>query len=331
MPRILPVVLLPCLAPALSALCLAPPSAEPREARALRYLTQEVPRWAADNKCYSCHNNGDGARALYTALRRGHEVPARALADTTHWLAQPERWDDNGGKAGFSDKGLARIQFAAALATAVDAGPITDRTLLARAATLVAAGQRPDGSWQVDADGAIGSPATYGACLATTQACSVLRKADDPRFTPAVHRADAWLRRVPVKSVLDAAAALLGLGTATDAEATRQRLACQALIERGESKQGGWGPTVHSPSEPFDTALVMLAIAQTPGFPQAGTRLQRGRAYLLTTQRPDGSWPETTRPPGADSYAQRLSTTAWATLALLATEPSARDRKRHPP
>ena len=58
----------------------------------------------------------------------------------------------------------------------------------------------------------------------------------------------------------------------------------------------------------------------------------RGRAFLLTQQQPDGSWIETTRPPGNVSYAQRISTTGWATLALLATrEPSGRgggDRKR---
>ena len=44
-----------------------------------------------------------------------------------------------------------------------------------------------------------------------------------------------------------------------------------------------------------------------------------GRAYLLATQQEDGSWTETTRPAGATSYAQRISTTGWATLALLAT------------
>jgi hypothetical protein len=40
---------------------------------------------------------------------------------------------------------------------------------------------------------------------------------------------------------------------------------------------------------------------------------------LLARQATDGSWPATTRPPGVESYAQQLSTTGWATLALLAT------------
>jgi len=42
----------------------------------------------------------------------------------------------------------------------------------------------------------------------------------------------------------------------------------------------------------------------------------KGVNYLLATQNPDGSWAATTRPPGGNSYAQRVSTTGWATLAL---------------
>jgi hypothetical protein len=47
--------------------------------------------------------------------------------------------------------------------------------------------------------------------------------------------------------------------------------------------------------------------------------LKRGRVHLVSTQEKDGSWQETTRPSGAESYAQRISTTSWATLALLLT------------
>src|SRR5262245_15306064 len=37
------------------------------EARAVTFLTREVPRWKSENDCYSCHNNGDAARALLVA------------------------------------------------------------------------------------------------------------------------------------------------------------------------------------------------------------------------------------------------------------------------
>jgi len=43
----------------------------------------------------------------------------------------------------------------------------------------------------------------------------------------------------------------------------------------------------------------------------------RGREFLLRMQHADGGWPETTRPAGGVSYAEHISTTAWALEALL--------------
>ena len=189
----------------------APKAAETSEARALAYLAREVPRWAAENKCYSCHNNGDAARALYTAWRLGYKVPPRSLADTSRWLSQPERWDHNGGQTGVSDKRLARIQFASALVEALEAGLVKDRKALQEAARKVVEDQATDGSWQVDAVGSVGSPATYGACLATYQARRILEKAEAAQFRTAIAKADQWLLKVQVKSVLDAAVVLLAM------------------------------------------------------------------------------------------------------------------------
>ena len=64
---------------------------------------------------------------------------------------------------------------------------------------------------------------------------------------------------------------------------------------------------------------MLLALSRQAPTDETRGWARRGRAYLLAGQREDGSWPETTRPSGADSYAQRLSTAGWATLALLAT------------
>src|SRR5262249_20227306 len=86
------------------------PAAATTEKRVLAYILPEVPRWSTENKCYSCHNNGDAARALYTAARLTYPVPVQALADTSRWLAQPQQWDHNGGEGPSSNKPLARIQ-----------------------------------------------------------------------------------------------------------------------------------------------------------------------------------------------------------------------------
>ncbi|MGH9463409.1 MAG: hypothetical protein ACRD1X_19575, partial [Vicinamibacteria bacterium] len=50
-----------------------PQDAEPSPTqKAVRFLAREVPRWRAEHDCYSCHNNGDAARALYLAVKENY-------------------------------------------------------------------------------------------------------------------------------------------------------------------------------------------------------------------------------------------------------------------
>ncbi|MDP7479052.1 MAG: hypothetical protein QGI10_07270 [Vicinamibacterales bacterium] len=300
------------------------------EARAISFLSAEVPRWPTKNNCFSCHNNGDAARALYTAVGMGYEVEAEALRDTTAWLQEPEAWDDNALGLEFADKKLARIQFAGALGDAMVAGAISDPTPLADAAALIAADQADDGSFPLDTSGSIGSPATYGTALATGAALRALRQAGTTDLAPVIARADAWVRGIEVKSVNDAAGVVLALGSAGDPAAIAQRQRCLELITKGRAPSGGWGAYLTSAVESFDTALVVLALQPLLGRPELaapaidGDTLTRmvagGRLFLLAEQLEDGSWVETTRPAGQQSYAQYISTTGWVTLALLATQ-----------
>ena len=290
-----------------------------REQAALTYLALEVPLWKTDNGCYSCHNNGDGARALYTARLLGYDVPDEALEDTTRWLAAPLAWDENRGDPEFSDKKLARIQFAAALAAAVRAGLAPSKTLTQAAESLLP-DQEADGSWQVDARGTVGSPITYGAALATYMARSVLKSAVSPSLAQPIDRADRWFAVTPPKTVLDASATLLALAdTRPEQGVSEQRSRALALLTDSQAGDGGWGPYPNSPSEPFDTALALLALNSLAGSADYEHLIRHGREFLIAAQLDPGGWLETTRPPGSQSYAQHISTTAWATLALLAT------------
>lgn len=296
------------------------PPRSPRAAaeRAVKFLAREVPQWKVANKCYSCHNNGDAARALFQARKQGLEFDRDALANTVAWLKQPENWRHNGGEGEFSDKRLAAIQFGASLLAARSTGTLDDRAALQRAAALVAAEQEDDGSWQVDAPGTVGSPATYGSGLATAAALRLLVAADQEKFADAIVRAGRWLRQHEAKNMPDAAGVLLALADAPDDAARAQRERCLSLLRKGQRDSGGWGPYSVSRTEPFDTAVAVLALAASADFAGRSEMIERGRRYLIEMQLDDGSWPETTRPSGDISYAQRLSTTGWATLALLA-------------
>ena len=153
-------------------------------------------------------------------------MPGAALTDTTEWLVRPLEWDNNRGNPGFSDKRLARIQFAASLVEAFEAGLIEKREILIQAAESLLPYQQADGSWQVDVEALVGSPVTYGTPLATYMARRTLEKADAARFETAIARADDWFLETPVNTMLDASAVMLALQARTDSQAEAKAREC---------------------------------------------------------------------------------------------------------
>ncbi len=292
-----------------------PPEAKCLE-RAVAFLNVEVPKWAGENRCYSCHNNGDAVRALAAA---GAKADRLALSDTLKFLSAPEHWDANGPEGPFKDKKLARVQFGAALAAAKRAQWTTANAALEKAGALVAELQSPSGNWETDTPADLGSPVTYGRHLTTCIAMGVLRAADARQYRARIERAEQWFRRAPGSGVVEASAALLALADCKTDWALAERLRAVSILRKGQASDGGWGPFVNSPSETFDTALAVLALGAQSDRGQFAEMIRRGRAYLVSTQQADGSWAATTRPSGRDSYAQQISTTAWAVLALCET------------
>jgi hypothetical protein len=165
----------------------------------------------------------------------------------------------------------------------------------------------------------------------------VLQHASAEQFDAAIGRANSWLLNAQPKNVLDSAAMVWGLADLGIPEASASIAQRLETIRSGQSASGGWGPYVLAPPEPFDTAIVLLALDRLPPDDERNRMIAAGRDYLAATQRPEGNWPATTRPTGLESYPYMISTTAWAALALLATEPivdstgdAAKERTRSP-
>jgi Prenyltransferase and squalene oxidase repeat len=324
------------LAFALPACAHRPKSTSPTasaEARVVEFLQHEVPAWSRENGCYSCHNNGDAARALYAALRKGYHISEPALADTSAWVSSPAKWDGNQGDPGFSDKRLADVQFAASLAAAIESRAVNAPNAIKAAAIKVANAQAEDGSWPIDMANPVGSPATYGTTLATYMAWELLKRSAAPEVSVVRQKAENRLSATKPNTVSNAAVLLLFHGSHRGNEmgeagnTQRHRAPSHVVgyeasldfLRRAQTGDGGWGPYADSPPEAFDTALALLALAELRAETGVPRMIQRGRAFLTATQLPDGSWPATTRPSGGQSYAQQMSTTGWVTLALLAT------------
>lgn len=327
------------------------------EQRSIAFLEREVPRWSRQNGCFSCHNDAVGARALLAAAQRGRLIDQAALDSTMSWLVRPDDWDHNGGEGPFSDKTLARIEFSATLAIAVRGG--TDsrrpppsnrlaasyRAALALAASRLAGLQRADGSWRPEVEGGLAAPSSANATVATWLAVSALRQDDPARHQVRLERARNWLLAQRASTMTDASAVVLGLTegaslTQVVDPATKSRLReCVELLALAQGDEGGWGPYRDSPTEPFDTALALMALARVADAPgwlgrsaEERTRSRwRGTQALVRLQRQDGAWLETTRPPGGESYSQWIGTAGWALRALVEAPLSPSPRRRQSP
>ena len=295
-------------------------SAPAPETKALAFLQREVPAWQQANGCFSCHNNGDAARALFAAVQKGYPIAASALTATTAWLNAPAYWDENKGEPGFSDKRLAHLQFTAALGAAIKAGLVKDVAPFNFAMQKMMADQSADGTWKMDAGNTLGSPTTWGTPLATLMAWRILQEGDVAATKEARQKAERALLAMKPNTVPTAATLLLALANSKDQAAKNKWEECLQFLRHAQTRDGGWGPYADAPPECFDTALVLLAFQPARKLPRITQAMLRGRAYLISQQSPDGSWPATTRPSGGNSYAQMMSTTGWVTLALLETK-----------
>jgi len=299
----------------------APAAPSPVIAKGVAFLRAEVPKWRKDN-----HHHGDAIRALLEAGSRGYDI-GDTLAETLNFLKQPAAWDQYQAPAGLNDKRLTHIQFAGALAVAERHGKAASTDLEA-AAKLLVADQAANGSWEIEQAPGLGSPATYGAILATWSArTSLIASGMQPdNFT--IVQADRWLRGLTVENVFDASSLLLALDLTGDVMADGLRRTALSIVRTGQAANGGWGPEATAPPQVFDTALAVLALSALNVEPRIArstyrpeellAAIAKGKAFLESQQLPDGSWPETTRAGGKNGYAEHISTTGWALLALLA-------------
>lgn len=285
-------------------------------ARGVAFLKAEAPKWTAER-------NAEATRALLLAASKGHDV-GTSVDEMLAFLKQPASWDQVPAAIA-PNKTLATIRFASALAVAERHGKAASTDLEAAAKLLVAA--QDGGSWPVGDAQAIGSPVNYGQLVATWLARATLISSGMQPDNFTIVQTDKWIRGITPENVLEASATLLTLELASDVMAENLRRTCLSLLRQGLAADGGWGPEVGAAPQVFDTAMAILALSALKIEPRLARSAYRpeqldeaiaiGKKYLVAQQKPDGSWPETTRPASKESYAQRISTTGWALQALL--------------
>jgi len=292
--------------------------------RGLGFLTKDALTWKTQHNCASFHHAALVIWSMREAQQRGHAVDASVLAELTKWVAE-----SGDGKFGLARPASApraaspkAIWFA--LTLGADAKPdAISQAGMKHLLKTVKSEQTENGSWSAWPET---RPPIFGSSDETLTALAILA------VLPQAATGDDSAKAVRDKGIKW----LTETKTDDDPQSIAMRLVLwrrlgrpseewQPLVRRIKERQnadGGWSQTKNMASDAWATGQALYALALA-GMKPPELVITRAHAFLIKTQRDDGSWPMISRPvkPGGAGSQSSIPITgagsAWAVLGLV--------------
>lgn len=296
-------------------------------ARGLPIIEKAAANYPNHRKCFSCHHQTLPMLAIVAARGAGMAKESDLLKTQMEFTAESfgrQVKDLNAGK-GVGGRGLT-VSYG--LWTYQVAQRPADATTEAMVTFLVKT-QEEDGHW---AGQAVRPPMEESFALCTALAIYGLQHYASPaqkeEVDAAVAKARNWLANCAPANQEDRNGRLWGLfWLESDAEAIQ---AARDAALAAQHEDGGWSPSDDLASDAYATGQT-LYVLQATGLAANAPQIQRGIAWLLKTQLPDGSWLVETRskpvqvlfdngdPHGKNQFISTPST-CWSLAALAASQ-----------
>jgi hypothetical protein len=274
--------------------------------RGLNFLQQDAVKWRQEKNCSTCHHGTMTMWVQLEAKSRGFAVKPDELQENVRWAKERimERADlPRDTRAGWSMVNTPAIYLA----------------IMAHAVPGQDAISADDLKQFFESD----EVATRLAYLALApQAGSA---ADDTHAIQAsLARADAWLREQPPTDTTQAAVLRLVMKQQADAPVNELKQGIDGLLSQ-QNSDGGWSQIKGGASDAYATGQVLYALSVIAVSPETDG-VKNAVAFLVRTQRDDGSWPMTKRTHPGETPTQNVIPityfgSAWATLGLLRCVP----------
>ena len=287
--------------------------------RAVEIVNKAAVGHAENRDCFSCHQQSLPLLAFATASKAGlASASGHSKRQLDHTIAfvdkNRENYLSNKGTGGQVDTAGHILLGLAAAGHPPDAN--TDAIvhyLLKR--------QAEDGHWNCSSN----RPPSEASHVTTTWLASAGLKAYGEsrakESKTAIEKARDWLRKVKPKDNEDHAFRLMGLRACGEGPVETAQAAADLLAR--QQTDGGWSQTQEVASDAYATATALVALH----LPATDKARAKANAYLLASQKPDGSWHvasrskpfqkyfETGFPHGKDQWISSTAT-AWAIVAL---------------
>ncbi|HEV8067592.1 MAG TPA: prenyltransferase/squalene oxidase repeat-containing protein [Planctomycetaceae bacterium] len=292
--------------------------------RGLGFLTKDALAWKNEHNCVSCHHAALVIWSMREAKQRKHVVDDAVLSELTRWVAE-----SGDGKFGLVRPASAphaaspkAIWFALALGASAKQDAISETGMKLLLKT-VKSEQTENGSWSAWPET---RPPIFGSSDETLTALAILAllppaTAGDDSAKAVRDKGVKWLTETKTDGDPQSIALRLVLWRRLGRPSEEWQPLVRRIKER-QNADGGWSQTKNMSSDAWATGQALYALAHA-GMKPDELVISRAQAFLIKTQRDDGSWPMISRPvkpAGAGSQSLIPITgagSAWAILGLV--------------
>ena len=288
------------------------------------------------DRCFTCHNQGLPIMALTTAQSRGFKIDGEELRKQVKFTADFLGRNQTNYLAGKGQGGQADTA-GYALWALENGGWKRDITTAAVSEYLLI-WQRDLQHWKPQS---LRPPTEQSLFTSTHVALRGLKTFGTPeqreRIDQRFVQVRSWLLKTKAEDTEDRVFRLRALHVA-DAPAADLGTAAKELLGT-QRTDGGWAQLDNLASDAYATSTALVALHQTGGLATTDASYRKGLEYLLSQQRPDGSWLVTSRskpiqshyesgyPHGTNQFIS-ISAAGWATTALTLALPPTSGIKR---
>jgi hypothetical protein len=309
--------------------------------RAIGYLQTESAAWLRTRGCAACHHVPLPLWALSEAEQHGYSIDKQFVTTTFESLLgsrdrllaskifpNPAEPPDPRPQGRGLNMGL---PFLAVAAQSLPALKKEQKQSLSLIVEEIVKKQQPDGSWEFF-DTLRRPPINESQ---TTDAAWIILALDRHPDSDvpeaqrvALKKALAWLAKAKRSEGLQEDVFKLLLAIRAGKSRHEKQILIDGLLAR-QRTEGGWSQNATRASDAFATGQVLYVLSLA-GHTAERPEIKRAIHFLVATQKPDGSWPMTSRstPDGRPGSAKNLTpitcaASSWATLGLARFAPAA--------
>lgn len=269
----------------------APPDARTAAERGIGLIQKGAARYITTQNCFSCHHQSLPMMSVALAQEKGLRIDVAAHEKQTrfteaYFLQFIDEMPRGLGVFGAND--TVGYVLTAFKATQHPRDPITDALGM-----FLIKRQLSDGSWMVSST----RPPLEGSVFTTTSQALEGLKAYAPKSAAADaaaarEKAMRWLQTAKPVDTEDRVYQLRAFAEIGDVARTAETV---GVLRAAQREDGGWSQLPRLKSDAYATGQVLIALNEAGGLATTDPVYQKGLAYLLGTQAPDGSWKVSTR------------------------------------